>query len=129
MDEQDYALFGRSAFGSVSNAKFSRILQFSGPSILDVGCGPGLYIEKLISHGYQVTGVEGNSFFVQEALKFTDQVFQIDLDRNGLSQFSDASFDTVIMLDIIEHLVDDYNLLSEAARVAKKRLSGNHRGR
>ncbi len=122
MDEQQYASFGRIAFGSISGSKFARIQQYAGNSILDVGCGPGLYLERLASLGYKVAGVDGNSIFVQEALKFTDQVYQVDLDNQGLSQFPDTSFDTVLMLDILEHVADDKKLLSDAARVANQNV-------
>ncbi len=122
MDELRYASFGRAAFGSISGSKFARIQQYAGHSILDVGCGPGLYLERLASLGHKVAGVDGNSIFVQEALKFTDQVYRVDLDKQGLSQFPDSSFETVLMLDVLEHVLDDKKLLSDAARVANRNV-------
>lgn len=122
MDENQYASFGRTAFSTVSGSKLARIRQHAGHSILDVGCGPGLYLERLANLGYQVTGVDGNSIFVQKALRFTDRVFQIDLDREGLARFPDSAFETVLLLDVLEHVADDKRLLREAARIANRNV-------
>jgi len=122
MDERQYASFGQTAFGSVSGSKLARIKQYAGKSILDVGCGPGLYLERLCSLGYQVAGVDGNSIFIQKALKYTEQVYKVDLNNDSLSQFPDGSFDTVLMLDILEHVVDDKSLLKDALRVSRQNI-------
>lgn len=122
MNEQQYAAFGQGAFGTVSGSKLARIRQYAGPTILDVGCGPGLYLAALTQLGYHVAGVDGNSVFIQEARQITDQVYQADLDVQGLTQFGAESFETILLLDILEHVEDDEKLLREAARVARRNV-------
>lgn len=122
IDEKEYADFGKSYFGSVSQSKLARIREDAGHSILDVGCGPGKYLEALGALGYQTTGVDSNSLFVQAASKYGPRVYKVDLENERLSRFSDGSFDTVLMLDILEHVGNDVELLRDALRVCQKNV-------
>jgi len=122
IDEKEYAAFGKSYFGSVSRSKLSRIRVDAGDSILDVGCGPGAYLEALEALGFQTTGVDSNSLFVEDASKHSPRVFKVDLENERLSRFTDASFDTVLMLDILEHVKNDVDLLTDALRVCRKNV-------
>jgi len=122
MENTQYVSFSRTAFGTISRSKLERIQKRAGFSILDVGCGPGLYIEQLMKLGHKMIAVDKNPVFVNEALKYTEEVYQVDLDKMYLSQFPDASVDTVLMLDVLEHVDDDMKLLKDAARVARKNV-------
>jgi SAM-dependent methyltransferase len=122
MDENQYAEFGASHFGSVSRSKLARIHQDAGVSILDVGCGPGLYLRELSQLGREVAGVETNSVLVEQARSVGSQVYQVNLDTDGLTQFDDDSFETVLMLDILEHVESDVRLLKEARRVCRRNV-------
>ena len=117
-----YADFGRGRFDIVSGSKMSRIVAHAGTSILDVGCGPGVYIRALREQGYYVDGVEGNVTMAKEAQKTGAQIYQNDLDVDALSFLPDNSYDTTICLDVLEHLQHPLNLLGDLVRVAKKNV-------
>lgn len=119
MNEIEYAEFGKGRFDSVSGSKMARIRRDAGDSILDVGCGPGAYLQALSRLGYSVAGVDENSIFLGRARAFSQDVFQVDLESSGLSQFRDSSFDTVLMLDILEHVSNPSILLQDARRVCR----------
>jgi 2-polyprenyl-3-methyl-5-hydroxy-6-metoxy-1,4-benzoquinol methylase len=70
-------------------------------NILDLGCGPGLYSEKLAKEGYKVTGVDFSSHSIKYAKKEADKknldikyinenYLELDLEEN--------SFDLVILI-------------------------------
>jgi 2-polyprenyl-3-methyl-5-hydroxy-6-metoxy-1,4-benzoquinol methylase len=122
ISESEYAEFGQSYFGSVSQCKLARIRDDAGDSILDVGCGPGAYLEALAALGYQTTGVDSNSLFVQDASRFSARVYKVDLENVRLSRFEEGSFDTVLMLDILEHVENDVELLRDGLRVCRKNV-------
>lgn len=122
MNEHQYAAFGQSAFGTVSGSRISRIQQYAGNSILDVGCGPGLYLERLKGLGYEVAGADGNSIFLEQASKHSERVYPIDLDTDALSRFPDVSFDTILLFDVLEHVRSDQTVLQDAARIARKNV-------
>jgi ubiquinone/menaquinone biosynthesis C-methylase UbiE len=117
-----YARFGRGRFDVVSGSKLSRILTHAGQSILDVGCGPGAYIRTLRERGYQVDGVEGNDIMADEAMTTGATIYRSDLDEKGLSFIEDNSYDTVICLDVLEHLYHPSVTLRELVRVSKKNV-------
>ncbi len=80
-----------------------------GQTVLDIGCGQGHIARVLAAKGCQVYGVDyitprDTSPFV----KYT----QADLET-GISTYVMQPFDTVLLLDIIEHLSDPEHFLEE----------------
>lgn len=78
--------------------------------ILDAGCGEGVLVEKYAQQGWNITGIDKNyaSQYVQEG-----SITEIP--------YADGSLDTVMALDVLEHLLyPDQNLaLKELYRVLK----------
>jgi SAM-dependent methyltransferase len=78
--------------------------------ILDAGCGEGVLVEKYAQQGWDIIGVDKNyaSAYVREG-----SILEIP--------FEDNAFDTIMALDVLEHL--DYNqqypALFELKRVLK----------
>ena len=122
MNDQEYAEFGKGRFDTLSRSKLARIVRDSGQSILDVGCGPGVYLKALKETGHIVAGVDANPIFVEQARQVSQNVWQTDLDAEFLRAFKDASFDTVLMLDILEHIEHDRELLQDAKRVCRQNV-------
>lgn len=90
-----------------------------GSKVLDVGCGSGIYVDYLSSLDYQVWGLDFVEKFIKDAKKNKKGNFVIG--RAEKLPFEDDSFDTVFLLDILEHS-DDKKILLEAKRVASKRI-------
>lgn len=84
--------------------------------ILDIGCGDGLFFDRLSSFG-EVEGLETDPSFA------SDPRWQGRIRLGSLGEeaeiLPDASYDLVLMLDVVEHIADDIAAL-RAARSALK---------
>lgn len=91
-------------------------------SILDVGTGSGLFAEQFAASGMKVEGLDVNPDMIPAALVFVPTGdFHIGVAEK--MPFEDDNFDIVFM-GLLLHEVDDLlKALSEAYRVAKKRLA------
>ncbi len=81
--------------------------------VLDVGCGAGHLGRLLKERGHHVTGVELVREAADEARRWLDAVVTADVEA-GLP-FPPGSFDAVIFADLLEHLVDPWRVVREAA--------------
>jgi SAM-dependent methyltransferase len=81
--------------------------------ILDVGCGSAW----LANHFEHYTGVDSSPEAAAAAARRGRTVVQADA-RSGLP-FPDASFDGVVLKDVLEHLDDPVGLVREARRVMR----------
>lgn len=85
--------------------------------ILDMGCGTGMNSKVMTDLGHSVVGVD----ISEQAIKkynlrgFVGYVMSIESKLN----FSDEEFDLVFCSEIIEHLVNPDNLVSEAFRILR----------
>ncbi len=97
----------------------------SGAHVLDIGCGDGLFLRTGQSLK-QVTGV-GADFShtaIQKAEAQSSASLRfVSLDATGdRLPFDDGSFDVVVALDVLEHLLEPERLLSEMKRVSRKEI-------
>lgn len=90
-----------------------------GP-LLDLGCGAGQYLLAAARAGIRVLGIDASLCQLLLARRLlADEGLAVDLalaDAEALP-FGDDAFKSVIAADIIEHVSDPENLLTEAARV------------
>ncbi len=92
----------------------SRYTPSSG-RILEVSCGSGDELLKLQQAGYEVTGTNYTKY---ENESPNVRIWHgVDL-LQGLP-FANESFDTVLLLDVIEHLANHEKAVSELSRVCK----------
>ncbi len=92
-----------------------------GPRVLDIGCGDGLFLGMVREKGLAGSGVD----FSEEGVKKCKEKgldAQIVDPTRGKLPFSDGEFDSVVLLDILEHLYTPEDLLHEAARLSKKNI-------
>ena len=95
--------------------KLSALLPDRG-RILDVGCGDGL-LASLLQQDKPNTSITGIDVMVRPATHIPVELF------DGRSiPFADASFDAVILVDVLHHTDAPMSLLREAARVAREAL-------
>ena len=88
-----------------------------GP-VLDVGCGDGLFLELLKKKGIRGVGLDKSEVAVSRVRAKGLEAEQLDFVLRPLP-FPDNSFEVVVMLDVLEHLQEPAQLLSEAMRVGR----------
>lgn len=92
-------------------------------TVCDIGCGPGFLAGFVKPNESLYTGVD----ISQVGLDYGKMLFpastfiQADMAVDKLL-FGDNTFDTVVMSEIVEHLPDYSNLLSEARRISKNKI-------
>lgn len=88
--------------------------------VLDLGCGDGTLLRQLTDelniHGY---GIEINQENILRCVEINVNVIEQNLDE-GLSNFDDQSFDTVIMSQTIQTMHNPDKVLSEMLRVGRQ---------
>lgn len=92
-----------------------------GARVLDVACGGGLVTFPLAEAGYDVHGVDLSEGSIEAARARaparSTATFAVG-DAYGL-EAEDASFDAVLLLDMLEHVERPVDVLAEAARVVR----------
>lgn len=91
-----------------------------GNSVLDAGCARGDFL-KLIKPDYKIAGIEVtkqrvedcNKILEQDVVRLCNLEEEIDLENN--------CYDTVVSLEVLEHLVDPQETLQHIIRISKKR--------
>lgn len=85
-------------------------------AVLDVGCGDG-FLARLLAQRRQDVRLRGLDVLVREKTYIPVQAF------NGQTiPFGDASFDIVMLVDILHHAENPTELLKEAKRVARRSI-------
>jgi len=92
---------------------------FRPRSVLDVGGGMGLLVERLQSWGYAAQGLELSRYAITQAPEPVRRSF-VQGSMTALP-YPDASFDVVASVNVLEHLPpeDVPQALAECARVAR----------
>ena len=84
------------------------VSSMPSPRLLDVGCGAGLFFDRLAQYGH-VEGVEADRSAVEQSGRWRDRIHLGHLSPDG------AAFDVILLLDVLEHVDDARALLRTAA--------------
>ncbi len=90
-----------------------------GQKVLDIGCGDGLLLSALAKKGVTGFGVDVSEEGARKCREKGLDVSAVDISAGSLP-LKDDSFDTVVMLDVLEHVYAPEELLKEAVRISKK---------
>jgi 2-polyprenyl-3-methyl-5-hydroxy-6-metoxy-1,4-benzoquinol methylase len=82
--------------------------------LLDVGCGSGLFLERMRGFGWQVTGVETNPRARAVATRRLGAGAPIFADLSDAA-LAPGSFDAITLSHVIEHVEDPMNTLRRCA--------------
>ena len=97
---------------------------FDGASVLDLGCGDGELLSFLVRQRHvRAQGIELSEQAIMRCVAEGLSVFQQDIDT-GLSEYTDNSFDYVILNQTIQQVKKPDLALQEALRVGKKTIVG-----
>jgi methionine biosynthesis protein MetW len=95
-----------------------------GASVLDLGCGDGELLARLIeAKQVHAQGIELSEQAIHNCVARGLSVFQEDIDT-GLSDYADKSFDYVILNQTFQQVKKPDFVLKEALRVGKKTIVG-----
>jgi 2-polyprenyl-6-hydroxyphenyl methylase/3-demethylubiquinone-9 3-methyltransferase len=94
-----------------------------GKKALEVGCGGGILCEEIARMGFDATGIDPSEPSVRIAIDHA-RVSGLKIRYlKGVGEslpFPDDSYDVVFCCDVLEHVRDLPNVVSEIARVLKK---------
>ena len=97
-----------------------RVLAFAlahaGATVVDLGCGYGAYALRLQERGRRVTGVEVNPEYAAEARARGIEAITADAAE---TPFPADSFDTALLIEVLEHVPEPERVLAEALRIAR----------
>jgi len=95
------------------------MLDIGEGRVLDAGCGPGVYTDRLSEAGYEIYGVDASEGMIAlaRAKHFKNAKFFVgsvdDL------KFQDTFFDAILCIGVLEYLKDVEKAIKEAARVIR----------
>lgn len=95
---------------------FEEMAKHVGRNVLEVGCGHGTYTALLGQSGARVTAMDIDSEFVSAAQKACVHMPNVTVSCGDVTQQSwSSTFDTVVLLDVLEHLADESGVLNSLA--------------
>lgn len=103
----------------VSSHIISFIKKNAGNRILDVGCATGHYSIELSKHGFDCTAVDNNKKYI---ISIEERDINALIADGAALPFRDNSFETVILVEVLEHIPNVSKILAEVNRVATKNI-------
>ena len=99
----------------------SLIGEVADKTILDAGCGPGVYAEWLLNHGAKVIGIDANEKMISHARKRTADkaIFYHANLEEPLTFLENDSVDGVLSPLAITYVKDHRSLFSEFSRILR----------
>lgn len=94
-----------------------------GDKVLEMGCGNGYYLSLLnrLDVKLELTGIDKDILALKDAAKFIgENKVKLILGDAAKLPFKTATFDRIVMSEVIEHVDDEKAVLQEAKRVLKK---------
>ena len=90
-------------------------------TVADIGCGPGVFLRYLRAHADSVWAVDRDATALQRLAARQQGDPKLRLVAADITQmpFQPGSFDTVVFLEVLEHLVDDQSAVRQLHRLLK----------
>ena len=104
---------------------FSHLEEHLGGEVLEVGCGVGTFTRLLAASGCNVLAVDIDAGFVEAAQAATAGLANVRIEAADVAEAAwRECFDTIVMLEVLEHIEDDLAILRRlnTALVARGRL-------
>lgn len=95
------------------------IAHYQPTSVLDVGSGIGVYVQGLLDLKIPAQGLEVNPEYVAQAQALGRPVQLYDGHK---LPFADGEFDTVMAIEVLEHIPEWDKVLLEMLRVARRQV-------
>ena len=93
-------------------------------TLLDIGCNAGPLLLHLGALGYRISGVDLNPELVRKGREYLREAgldpSSLILGNASRLEYADGSLDCVLMIDLLEHCVEEEALVAEASRVLRR---------
>lgn len=93
-----------------------------GQRLLEIGCGPGVFMEVFWEAGFEVSGLDKDPYMLRRARERLGERADLHLGDAGHLPFDDNEFDFAVLLTVLEFTTEPAEVVVEAARVASKGL-------
>ena len=100
----------------------SSLRPFDGLTLLDIGCGGGLVAEPMARLGFTVTGIDAGAEAIDAARMHAEATgLAIDYCVTVAESIAEVGrrFDTVLALEVIEHVADPADFLAAVRALAR----------
>lgn len=105
IDELEHLEEGLPSWFNAKSKEVARLLE--GRRLLDVGCGIGTFTRVFVREGFEVVGTDMSQECLDRAKGIKAKFFKEDICKlTNLRKFQNY-FDSVVALDVIEHIRDD----------------------
>ena len=98
----------------LENRKFLQIkslLNIETPSLLDIGCGNGTFLDICRKNGWKVDGVDPSPTAAEQIFKN----FNIDIHRGDFNNIKfDKTFDVISLWGVLEHMIDPLSTIKKS---------------
>ncbi len=126
-DARDYDLWiqdprAQLIFNLESRLMLDMLTPHPGETVLDIGCGTGLALGRLMKHGLDGTGIDPSIYMLDIAKRHTGHCANFHHGSAEDLPFEDNSFNHAIFMTSLEFVEDPQRALAEACRVAKDKL-------
>lgn len=91
-----------------------------GHTLLDIGCGAGIFLEMLWHYGFDVTGLDTGTDLLDMARERLGNRAEFQLGRPEHLPFDDEEFDYAALLTVLEYVDNPEDVLREAIRVSHR---------
>ncbi|MGF1500168.1 MAG: class I SAM-dependent methyltransferase, partial [Elainellaceae cyanobacterium] len=99
---------------------FSQIQPYLGAEVLEVGCGNGNFSVLIAPQCDRLVALDLDKDYVQQTRMRLRGNHRVEVLMADATQFNcDRSFDTIVMLDVLEHIEDDVGTLCTLSRLLK----------
>jgi 2-polyprenyl-6-hydroxyphenyl methylase/3-demethylubiquinone-9 3-methyltransferase len=101
---------------------FDRQIDWQGKAVLDLGCAGGFMAEALAARGARVTGIDPACDAIDAARRHAAAnglPIRYDVGLGEALPYTDASFDAVVCVDVLEHVTDLHKVMSEITRTLR----------
>jgi 2-polyprenyl-6-hydroxyphenyl methylase/3-demethylubiquinone-9 3-methyltransferase len=103
-------------------AFFDKHIDWAGKSVLDIGCAGGFMAEAIAAKGARVTGIDPARDAIAAARSHAsgsglDVTYDVGVGED--LPYEDGAFDAAVCVDVLEHVADLSQTISEIARVLK----------
>jgi 2-polyprenyl-3-methyl-5-hydroxy-6-metoxy-1,4-benzoquinol methylase len=90
----------------------------AGDKVLEVGCGVGMFLEKLKNDNIEAAGLEFSAFAVKKCQEKGLAVENESLETHALNHLD--TYDVVCSFQVLEHVTDIHSFFTDALKCLKK---------